>query len=87
MELLEIYNDDCFNIFPKIKDNSIDLFILDLPYGQTACAWDTCIDLNKMWIEIKRMMKPSAVICFFCTTKFGYSLIKSNEKWFKYDLV
>ena len=87
MELLEIYNDDCFNIFPKIKDKSIDLFILDLPYGQTACAWDTCIDLERMWIEIKRMMKPSAIICFFCTTKFGYTLIKSNEKWFKYDLI
>jgi len=23
----------------------------------------------------------------FCTTKFGYELIKSNEKWFRYDLV
>jgi len=87
MELLEIYNDDCFNIFPKIKDKSIDLFILDLPYGETSCSWDTCIDLERMWVEIKRMMKPSAVICFFCTTKFGYSLIKSNEKWFKYDLI
>ena len=87
MELLEIYNDDCFNIFPKIKDNSIDLFILDLPYGQTACAWDTPIDLDKMWIEIKRMMKKSAIICFFCNTKFGFTLIESNPKWFKYDLI
>jgi len=84
---IKLYNNDCFDVFPKIKDKSIDLFVLDLPYGQTACAWDTCIDLNKMWIEIKRIMKPSAIICFFCTTKFGYTLIKSNEKWFKYDLV
>ena len=87
MNDIKLYNDNCFNIFPKIKDKTIDLFILDLPYGQTACAWDTCIDLDKMWIEIKRIMKPSAIICFFCTAKFGYSLIKSNEKWFKYDLV
>ncbi len=84
---IQLYNTNCFDVFPKIKDKSIDLFVLDLPYGQTACAWDTCIDLNKMWIEIKRIMKPSAIICFFCTTKFGYTLIKSNEKWFKYDLV
>lgn len=84
---IKLYNDDCFDVFPKLKDKSIDLFVLDLPYGQTACAWDSCIDLSKMWIEIKRIMKPSAIICFFCTTKFGYSLIKSNEKWFKYDLV
>jgi len=87
MNDIKLYNDNCFNIFPKIKDKTIDLFILDLPYGQTACAWDTCIDLDKMWIEIKRIMKPSAILCFFCTTKFGYTLIKSNEKWFKYDLI
>jgi len=84
---MEIYNDDCFNVFPKIKDKSIDLFILDLPYGQTACKWDSEIDLEKMWKAIKRIMKPSAVIVFFCTAKFGYTLIHSNPKWFRYDLI
>lgn len=90
---MEIYNDDCFNVFPKIGDKSIDLFILDLPYANkkfgncTACAWDTPIDLEKMWIEIKRIMKPNTIIVFLCNTKFGYALINSNPKWFKYDLV
>jgi site-specific DNA-methyltransferase (adenine-specific) len=84
---MELYNDDCFNVFPKIKDKSINLFLLDLPYGQTACKWDSVIDLDKMWIEIKRMMKPNGIIVFFCTAKFGYTLIQSNEKWFKYDLI
>jgi site-specific DNA-methyltransferase (adenine-specific) len=90
---MELYNDDCFNVFPEIKDNSIDLFVLDLPYANfkfgkcTACKWDLPIDLDKMWIEIKRMMKPNAVIVFFCNTKFGYALIDSNPKWFKYDLI
>jgi len=40
-----------------------------------------------MWKEIKRTMKKESVIVFFCTTKFGYKLIQSNEKWFRYDLV
>lgn len=84
---MEIYNDDCFNVFPKLQDKSIDLFILDLPYGQTACKWDSEINLEKMWKAIKRIMKPSAVIVFFCTAKFGYTLIHSNPKWFKYDLI
>ena len=90
---MDLYNDDCFNVFPKIKDKSIDLFVLDLPYANfkfgncTACKWDLPIDLDKMWIEIKRMMKPNAVIVFFCNTKFGYALIDSNPKWFKYDLI
>ena len=90
---MNIYNDDCFNILPKIEDKSIDLFVLDLPYANfkfgscSACKWDLPIDLDKMWIEIKRIMKPNAVIVFFCNTKFGYALIDSNPKWFKYDLI
>ena len=90
---MDIYNDDCFNIFPKIEDKSINLFLLDLPYANkkfgncTACAWDTPIDLDKMWIEIKRTMKPNGIIVFFCNTKFGCCLINSNPKWFKYDLI
>ena len=84
---ITIYNDDCFKIFNKIGDKTIDLFLLDLPYNQTACKWDIMIDLDKMWVEIKRMMKPNAIIVFFTTTKFGYKLIQSNEKWFRYDLV
>jgi len=84
---MEIYNEDCFETFKKIKEGTIDLFLLDLPYGQTACEWDKIIDLEEMWKEIKRTMKEEASIVFFATTKFGYKLIQSNEKWFRYDLV
>ena len=88
-----LYNSDCFDIFPKIEDKSIDLFILDLPYSTklwgktTACEWDEVIDLEEMWKHIKRIMKPNALIVFFCNVKFGYCLIHSNPKWFKYDLI
>lgn len=90
---MKLYHDDCFNVFPKIKDKSINLFVLDLPYSTTnwgkttACKWDTPIDLNEMWKHIKRIMKPNAVIIFFCNTKFGFNLIQSNQKWFRYDLI
>ena len=84
---MDLYNDDCFNVFPKIKDKSINLFLLDLPFGQTSCKWDSVIDLDKMWVEVKRMMKSNGTIVFFCTAKFGNTIINSNPKWFKYDLI
>ena len=90
---MNLYNEDCFNIFPKIEDKSIDLFVLDLPYANkkfgncTSCKWDTPIDLKKMWEEIKRIMKPNATIIHFCNTRFGFTLIESNPKWFRYDLI
>jgi len=87
MDDIQLFNDDCFNIFPTLEDKSINLFILDFPYGQTACHWDSVIDLDEMWKHIKRIMKPNALIVFFCTAKFGNTLINANPKWFKYDLI
>lgn len=85
--MINLINDDMFNYLPKIEKNSIDLIIADLPYGQTSCEWDNKINLDKLWIELKRISKDNTCYLFFCNTKFGYELIKSNEKWFRYDIV
>ena len=82
-----LYNEDCLEVMPTLETNSVDMVLVDLPYGQTAMAWDIIIDLDKMWIELERICKPNANILFFCTTKFGYQLIKSKEKWFRSDCV
>ena len=84
---MELFNGDCLDIMPTLDDNSIDMVLVDLPYGQTNCKWDTIIDMEKMWVELKRICKSTANIVFFTTTKFGVKLITSNEKWFRYDLV
>lgn len=58
--------------------------------GQTigGCLWDIKIDLEAFWKEIKRIRKDDHTPCLhFCTTKFGYDLIQSNPKEFRYDLV
>ena len=82
-----IINDDCFNAFDKIEDKSIDLVVVDLPYGQTACKWDSCINLERMWDNLKKICKDECQYVFFTTTKFGNQLINSNPSWFRYDLV
>ena len=63
------------------------MVLVDLPYGQTACKWDSVIDLEKMWKQLKRIAKPNTPFIFFTTTRFGNTLINSNPKWFRYDLV
>ena len=86
-EHFQIYNEDCFDTFKRIKDKSLNLVIVDLPYGQTKCKWDIIIPFDKMWDELKRIIKPNANLLFFCSTKFGIELINSNPKWFRYDIV
>ena len=81
-----LYLGDCLDILPTITQK-IDLVVVDLPYGQTANKWDVCIDLNKMWVELKKICKKSCVFVFFTTTKFGVQLINSNPSWFRYDFV
>ena len=82
-----IVNNDCFKVFPKIEPKSIDMVLIDLQYGQTACYWDIEIDLNEMWKQLKLICKDNCQYVFFTTTKFGYKIIQSSPKWFKYDLV
>ena len=85
---INITNGDCLKLMKGLPDKSIDLFICDLPYGETNCKWDIVIDLDEFWKEFKRLRKSKRTACIhFCSTKFGYTLIKSNEKMFKMDMV
>jgi len=86
--MLDLRNGDCLEILKDIPSKTIDLVFADLPYGQINCKWDCKIDLELLWKELLRVAKSDHTPFFFtATTKFGYELIKSNEKMFKYDLV
>ncbi len=83
-----IFNGNCLEMMKSLPDKSIDLFICDLPYGETNCKWDSIINLEEFWAEFRRLRKSKKVACIhFCSTKFGYTLIKSWEKGFKMDMV
>jgi len=56
--------------------------------SNSGCAWDVKIDLEQFWVQVKRLCKDDHTpVLMFCIAKFGYELIKSNEAWFRYDLV
>jgi len=86
--MLDLRNGDCLEILKDIPSKTIDLVFADLPYGQINCKWDCKIDLELLWKELLRVAKSDHTPFFFtATTKFGYELITSNKKMFKYDLV
>jgi len=88
---MDLIKGNCLDELKKIKDKSVDFVYCDLPYGQTACKWDVKFKPEEwvdFWKELKRIAKSDRTPFFFsCTTKFGYDIIKSNEKWFRWDLV
>ena len=87
IELNKIYNEDCLEGMKRIPDGSVDCVICDLPYGTTACAWDSIIPFDLLWEQYKRIIKPKGNIVLFSAGLFTLNLIQSNIKDFRYKLI
>lgn len=84
---IQLWLDDCFKVFPHIKNQSVNMILADLPYGTTACSWDSIIPLDQLWKELLRIGTPGAVFVFTCQQPFTTILAASNIEMLKYDLV
>ena len=87
IELDTIYNEDCLTGMQRIPDGSVDCIICDLPYGTTACKWDSVIPFEPLWEQYKRVTKPNAAIVLFGQEPFSSALRMSNIEWFRYDWI
>jgi site-specific DNA-methyltransferase (adenine-specific) len=81
---MELYHGDCLEEMKQIPDGSVDMVMTDPPYGTTACKWDTVLDLELMWDDLKRVIKPNGAIVMTASQPFTTTLIASNMKMFKY---
>ena len=87
IELDKIYNEDCLEGMKRIPDGTVDAVICDLPYGTTACAWDSVIPFDKLWEQYRRICKPNAAIVLFGSEPFSTMLRMSNINEFGYDWI
>lgn len=79
---------DCLERMKEIPDKSVDMVLTDPPYGTTACRWDSVIPFDKMWVELKRIVKnEKSAIVLFGSEPFSSALRMSNIKEFKYDWI
>jgi len=75
-----IYFEDCLEGMKKIPDGSIDTIICDLPYGTTACSWDTILPWEELWSQYLRVVKKNSAIVLFGAEPFSTQLRMSNFK-------
>ena len=87
LNLNQVYNGDCLELMRDIDDQSIDMILCDLPYGKTACKWDTVIPFEPLWKEYKRIIKPNGAIVLTACQPFTSQLIMSNPKMFRYEWI
>jgi len=75
---------DCLERMKEIDAGSVDMVLTDPPYGTTACNWDTVIDLERMWAELKRIVKPNGAIVMTASQPFTSVLGASQVGMLKY---
>jgi len=85
--LNQIHHADCFELLARLPDKSVDMILCDLPYGVTACKWDTIIPLEPLWAELKRVTKERAAIVLTATQPFTSRLVSSNYEMYGYNWV
>lgn len=85
---VRLFQGDCLELLKTIPDNSVHLILCDLPYGTTKCKWDSVIDIDKLWVEYRRILvKPTGVVVLFGQQPFTTRLIAGNYEWFKYTMI
>ena len=87
IEINKIYQTDAFELLKQIDDKSIDCICIDPPYNITACEWDCKIDLNKLFIELKRIIKDNGNIIIFSAQPFTTDVINAGRDIFKQELI
>lgn len=85
--MIDLRQGDCLELLKDIPDGSVNLILTDPPYGTTACKWDSVIDFDLMWTELKRVIKPNGAIVLFGSEPFSSALRMSNIKQYKYDWI
>ena len=84
---IKFIHGDCLEEMPKLADKSIDMILCDLPYGTTACKWDTIIPFEPLWKQYKRLIKDNGAIVLTASQPFTSALVMSNPGWFKYEWI
>jgi len=82
-----IYNADCLFNYDQCGYHSVDLILTDLPYGTTACKWDSILPFDKLWEMIDYVLKPNGIFITTASQPFTSALIMSNPKMFKYEII
>ncbi|MBG9617511.1 DNA-methyltransferase [Bacillus cereus] len=85
--LNQVFNMDCLEGMKMIPDKSVDMILCDLPYGTTACKWDSIIPFDLLWQQYERIIKDNGAILLTASQPFTTKLIASNMKLFRYEWI
>ena len=84
---MQLFEGDCLEIMKQIPDTSVDMVLCDLPYGTTACKWDSVLPFVALWGAYNRLTKPNGAMVFTASQPFSSALVMSNPNQFRYEWI
>jgi DNA modification methylase len=78
---------DCLERMGEIPDGAVDMVLCDLPYGTTACKWDSVIPFEPLWAHYWRLLKPTGAILLTAAQPFTSALVMSQPERFRDEWV
>lgn len=83
--LNDVTEGDTIEEMKKIPDNTVDMVLVDLPYGTTQNKWDSVIPLDELWKQYHRIVKKNGAMIFTASGLFTAELMLSNPREYKYN--
>lgn len=83
--LNDVTEGDTIEEMKKIPDNTVDMVLVDLPYGATQNKWDSVIPLDELWKQYHRIVKKNGAMIFTASGLFTAELMLSNPREYKYN--
>lgn len=84
---ITIYHRSWQDVLPAIKPGSVDMLATDPPFATTNLEWDKPVDWKLFWPIVEQICKCYANMVLFSSGKFTHTLIATNPKYFRYELI
>ncbi|MGA1798696.1 DNA methyltransferase [Sphingomonas sp. 4RDLI-65] len=85
-----VHHGDCMTLMKRIPDQSVNLILVDPPYGTTRCSSngrkiDVPLKTLSLWEQYFRILAPGGNIVMFGSQPFSLDMMIAGRKWFKYS--
>lgn len=84
---MQLFEGDCLDVLKTLPYRSVDMVLVDLPYGTTQNKWDSVIPLDKLWAAYGSVVKEGAALVFTASQPFTSTLVCSKPDWFKHEWI
>jgi site-specific DNA-methyltransferase (adenine-specific) len=76
---VEVIYGDCRDVMPLLPEGVFDACICDPPYGLGIADWDHEVPNPDFWREVRRLLKPGAVLAAFAARRLYHELASAVQ--------